>query len=69
VRWENKIPFISYFLRKICAKNYQKRFIYVSVTARQTSDIFWDTVYAVSDKIYIEMYNESLKILTNDTKL
>jgi len=30
----------------ICAKNYQKRFVYVRVIDRQSSDIFWgDTVY------------------------
>jgi len=32
---------IAYFLRNICAKNYQNRFMCVRVIARQSSDICW----------------------------
>jgi len=46
VRWGGKIKFlIAYFLSNICTKNYQHRFMYVRVIARQSSDIIGDTVY------------------------
>ena len=35
---------IAYFLRNICAKNYQNQFMYVRLIARQSSDTFWDTM-------------------------
>jgi len=36
---------LTYFLGNICAKNYQNSFTCVRVMARQSSDIFWDTVH------------------------
>ena len=49
VRWGGKIKYllIAYFLRNICAKNYQNQFMYVWVIARQSSHIFWGTVQSV----------------------
>jgi len=35
---------IAYFLNNICAKNYRNRFIYIRVIARQSGDVFRDTV-------------------------
>ena len=31
---------MAYFLSNVCAKNYQNRFMYIRVIARQSSDIF-----------------------------
>jgi len=42
---ENKYRLIAYFLVSICAKNYQSRFVFVRVIARQSSDIFGHSVH------------------------
>jgi len=39
VRWEKHL-LTSHFLSNIFAKNYQHRFTYVKIIARQSSDIF-----------------------------
>jgi len=46
VTWGGKMKFflIAYFLGNIYAKNYENRFMYFRVIARQIRDIFWDTV-------------------------
>jgi len=45
VKWSGKIKcfLIVYFLSNSCAKNYQNRFMYVRVIARQSSDSFLGT--------------------------
>jgi len=42
VRWVGKVKLhlIAYFLGNICAKNYQNRFMYDRVIARESSNIF-----------------------------
>ena len=56
VRWSGKIKYllIAYFLTNICDKNYQNRFMYISVTVRQSSDIFGHTVYMYMSACYVE---------------
>jgi len=43
VRWGGKIKYLLmvYFLSTFVPKNYENRFMYVRVIARQISDIFW----------------------------
>jgi len=50
VRLRGKIKYllIACLLSNVSAKNYQNQFMHVRVIVRQSSDIFWDTLYCSS---------------------